>query len=192
MNDNNAVDYKDHVIRVGCYDLNPREECTNLGTMICFHNRYKLGDKHTYDHTDYSGWDEMYNALSEEYDALVVPLYMHDHSFISLSLSPFSCPWDSGQLGFICVSKRRIRDWFGVSRVTKKVLNRATSCIMDEVREYEAFINGCHWKFEINTGREIIFESHSYYSSMSSAVCAAMSYINDRVIALQRPDESPR
>lgn len=28
---------------------NPREDNDNFGTMICFHSRYSLGDKHTYD-----------------------------------------------------------------------------------------------------------------------------------------------
>ncbi len=40
----------------------PREWC-NLGKMICFHKRYDLGDKHDYDHNDYSGWDEMEKAI---------------------------------------------------------------------------------------------------------------------------------
>ncbi|WP_180902481.1 hypothetical protein [Martelella soudanensis] len=28
--------------------MNPRVECDTLGTMICWHPRYNLGDKHRY------------------------------------------------------------------------------------------------------------------------------------------------
>lgn len=37
----------------------------------------------------------------------VYPLYMYQHSGTALSLEPFTCPWDSGQVGFVLVSKRR-------------------------------------------------------------------------------------
>ena len=30
----------------------------NLGTMICFHRRYDLGDKHDYNHVEYDSWSE--------------------------------------------------------------------------------------------------------------------------------------
>lgn len=29
--------------------LNPREDYDNLGTMVCWHRQYNLGDGHTYD-----------------------------------------------------------------------------------------------------------------------------------------------
>jgi hypothetical protein len=46
--------------------------------------------------------DEWYNEqikkLVEDH-WFVFPVYMYEHSGIALSLEPFSCPWDSGQLG---------------------------------------------------------------------------------------------
>lgn len=33
------------------------------------------------------------------------PLYMYAHSGVALSLGPFSCPWDSGQVGFVRVKR---------------------------------------------------------------------------------------
>lgn len=80
----------------------------NLGTMICFHRRYDLGDKHSYSSDDYSSWEEMKKAIiKEENPAVILPLYMYEHSGISISTSPFSCPWDSGQIGFVLVSKKK-------------------------------------------------------------------------------------
>jgi hypothetical protein len=31
----------------------------------------------------------------------ILPLYLYDHSGITISTKPFGCPWDSGQVGFI-------------------------------------------------------------------------------------------
>ena len=42
--------YKGYRITLSHDDLgeSPREECDNFGTMICWHNRYIIGDKHNY------------------------------------------------------------------------------------------------------------------------------------------------
>lgn len=45
---------------------NPREECDNLGTMICFHNRYRLGDEHHYEDPQ-----QALRRLAEEVDPTV-------------------------------------------------------------------------------------------------------------------------
>lgn len=99
---------------------------SNYTTLICFHRNYRLGDKHDYDHNDYSGWDEMEAAIRRKEKDVVwmKPLYLYDHSGITISTSPFSCPWDSGQVGFAIVTKRSIRELYGCKYVTKKVLDK--------------------------------------------------------------------
>ena len=109
-------------------DNNPDSprEWDNMGTMICFHGRYNLGDKHNYDHRDYSGWEEMETAIiKNESPAVILPLYLYDHSGITISTSPFSCGWDSGQIGFIFVSKEKLRKEYGVKRITKDIIQKA-------------------------------------------------------------------
>ena len=82
--------------------VNPRLDFDNLGKMICFHKRYNLGDEHNIDPVDFNGWDDMAVHLTKAHDAAVIlPLFLYDHSGITLQTSPFSCPWDSGQIGFI-------------------------------------------------------------------------------------------
>ena len=97
-----------YIIKVETDDdpLNPREEYDNMGTMVCFHKRYVLGDKHEYKESDYNGWGELEKAITRKEDAAVLlPIFMYDHSGITIQTRPFSCPWDSGQVGFIFVSK---------------------------------------------------------------------------------------
>ena len=38
---------------------------------------------------------------------IILPLYLYDHSGISMKTTPFSCQWDSGQVGWIYVEKKK-------------------------------------------------------------------------------------
>ena len=174
----------------------PRE-WDNLGTMVCFHGRHNLGDKHDYKFPEdffldllddshdelvandgftsrlYYFWkqeivdngdladglaiqflgiieDETYPKLGDEFPAarfgrmiaegnsvwideflddaeegelqdildsldkyIILPLYLYDHSGITMSTGPFSCPWDSGQVGWIYAPKQKFIDETG-------------------------------------------------------------------------------
>jgi hypothetical protein len=116
---------------------NPREECVNFGTMACWHRRYRLGDEQP---------EEYLRGIS---DAIVLPIYLYDHSDIAISTAPFSCPWDSGQVGFISVSKAKVREEFGVKRITAKVREKAEEILRGEVKDYDKYLRGEVWAFEI-------------------------------------------
>lgn len=127
------------------YDEHPNcpRSWHNLGTMICFHRRYSLGDKHNYDHNDYSGWGEMEEAIiKNENVAVILPLYLYDHSGITISTSPFDCRWDSGKIGFIFVSKETLRKEYSVKRITKDIIEKATNVLKREVETYDQFLTG--------------------------------------------------
>jgi len=83
----------------------------NLGTMVCFHNRYNLGDKHDYNSNDYNGWDEMEkDIIKRENVGVILPLYLYDHSGITMNTTGFSCRFDSGQVGFIFVNEKKCKE----------------------------------------------------------------------------------
>ena len=127
----------------------PRE-WDNLGKMVCFHGRYDLGDKHDYDHNDYNGWEEMKNAIIKEEDVCVIlPLYLYDHSGITMSTSPFSCQWDSGQVGWIFVSKKDVRKEYGVKRIDQKLIDKVTEVLVGEVKTYNMYLMGDVYGYKI-------------------------------------------
>ena len=128
---------------------NPRND-DNLGTMVCFHNRYSLGDKHNYNSKDYSGWDEMKRAIiKNENVGVILPLYLYDHSGITMNTTGFSCPWDSGQVGFIFVSKKKILEEYGGKIVTKQLKDRITKYLVGEVETYDKYLTGEVYGFEV-------------------------------------------
>lgn len=131
----------------------PRE-WDNFGTMICFHGRYDLGDKHNYNADDYSGWEEMEKAIRKDYGkgAVVLPLYLLDHGRVQISTTSFKgeiARWDSGQIGFIAVSKKDILDNFGGKIVTQKTKEKAVKLLDAEVETYGYYVEGDVYGFRI-------------------------------------------
>jgi hypothetical protein len=127
----------------------PRED-DNLGTMVCFHSRYDLGDKHDYNHNDYRGWDEMKKAIiKNEKVGVILPLYLYDHSGITMNTTGFSCSWDSGQVGFIFISKKKMLEEYGGKIVTAKLKQQVTEYLKGEVKTYDQYLTGDVYGYRI-------------------------------------------
>ena len=127
------------------YDNTPESprDWDNLGRMVCFHRRYNLGDDHNYRSSDYNSWAGIAEAIEKDYDvAVMLPLYLYDHSGITISTSPFSCPWDSGQIGWIFATKEDVRKEFGVKRISKKMIERVEKILLAEVEIYDKYLTG--------------------------------------------------
>lgn len=193
--------------------LNNPRDWDNFGTMVCWHNRYDLGDNHNfYDNGDFLrilveenihklGYrieelkgrhfenytvekningeyvivdgddvlfgmyfetkeeaeeeienlkDNYFNELFEndyfsddelleliEEFCVILPLYLYDHSGITISTSEFSCSWDSQQVGWIYVSHDDIVKNFGLLDIEK-----AKKALINEVEVYDEYIRG--------------------------------------------------
>jgi hypothetical protein len=140
--------------------LNPREEYDNMGTMLCMHKRYSLGDEHDYRHEDYDGWEALEAAITKEEDtAIILPLFLYDHSGITISTKPFSCRWDSSNIGFIFVSKDKVRSEYGVKRLSNRVLELAENVLHQEVKTYDQYLTGDVWGYIIKDENDEEIES---------------------------------
>jgi hypothetical protein len=120
--------------------LDPRD-WDNLGTMVCSHGRYSLGDEQAENVDSYRNWDE-WEAGEIPKGSVCLPLYLYDHSGITMDTKSFSCPWDSGQVGYIYCSPERIRNEFGVKRISKKLRRRVEECLKSEVTTYDQYLTG--------------------------------------------------
>lgn len=121
-------------------DCESPREWDNMGTMICNHRRYNLGDE-SFNPEHYNGWEDMREQLEKD-NAVVLPLYLYDHSGITMNTTGFSCPWDSGQVGFIVVSREKILKEYGGTRLTKKKIEKARKCLIGEVETYDQYLCG--------------------------------------------------
>jgi len=126
--------------------MSPRRDCDCFGVMVCFHRRYDLGDKHDLRSEDFGGWDGVAAHLKSELGAaIVLPLYLYDHSGITMSTGKFSCPWDSGQVGFIYVTKEKIQAEYG--EVNADTMKKAEALLESEVEVYDQYLTGDVWGY---------------------------------------------
>ena len=119
----------------------PRE-WDNFGKIICFHPRYDLGDKH-----DMSK-EELLETVQRE-DVIALPLYLYDHSGITMNTSGFSCPWDSGKVGYIYITYEKIKKEYNKKRVTKSLVNKVIKYLRQEVKTYDDHLTGNVYGFVI-------------------------------------------
>jgi len=120
----------------------PRED-DNLGTLVYGHRRYVLGEEEAWNVDDYTNWTDW--KKGELGDAIALPVYLYDHSGLSVSTNrhyPFDCPWDSGQLGWIYVSRAKAREWLGYKRISKQRERQVLEYLQNEVKVFDAYLRG--------------------------------------------------
>jgi hypothetical protein len=122
---------------------NPRTDCDNFGTMLCAHGRYNLGDK------QFRTSEQIEDELAENNAVVKLPLYLYDHSGITMNTTGFSCPWDSGQVGIIYVDKKGILEATGGKILTKKRLEHAKRLLQGEVETYDQYLRGKVYGFVV-------------------------------------------
>lgn len=174
-----TIEYKDFTINIHQDDgpMNPRD-WDNLGTMVCFHNRYDLGDD---SNIDIDGLKE----IVARKDVIALPLYLYDHSGIWMRTNrsyPFNCPWDSGQVGYIYVDYTTIRKEYSCKYVTKSIINKVVNCLVNEVEAYSQYISGDVWGYSIEDPEgEHVDSCYGYYDT-SDMIKECESIIDDNIL----------
>ena len=215
------------------FPLNPREDYDNFGTMICFHNKYILGDDNNFssvrdlflkilfkeyenkplrdnkllqfiisnkatdiyvsidEHENYNFYtrfdsssqfdkypdkvvskielenetptdyiellldalydEEMYEIIVDIEDIVILPLYLLDHSGLSISTHSFNDRWDSGHVGYIYCTKEKIIEEYG--KFNDYTIAKAKQVLETEVEFYDHYLKGdtyCFSLYDIN------------------------------------------
>jgi hypothetical protein len=135
------------------YPESPRE-WDNLGVVIIFHKRYDFGDTDTpISADDYSNWDEMEEGIKEQLKPLVLlPVYMYEHSGITINTTGFTCRWDSGQVGFIYTTNEKIDEagcYIKESETWDDYIERIRSYLQGEIKTLDNYITGNVYGFTI-------------------------------------------
>ena len=140
------------------YAQSPREDGDMLGIIAYKHNKYVLGEEEIDDPIDWlefmTGQEEkgIYNnerlaelesIFFDMYYAL--PLYLYDHSGITISTSSFGCRWDSGKVGYIYTTKERIK-LLGAPE------DRIVSGLEGEIKEFNSYLTGEVYGYDSEAG----------------------------------------
>ena len=141
---------------------NPRD-WDNVCTMVCFHRRYNLGDKHNYDDSDeffddilhdvcemkYEDFQELsteekYRLAYESNKIYIKELNLYDHSGLTISTSsghPYNDRWDASCVGWIYVSKEKtMAQWDEIPEENWREI--AAYYVNKEVKVYDQYLRG--------------------------------------------------
>lgn len=166
--------YQGHTIKI-YHDPDaesPRAWC-NLGKLICWHRRYRLGDSHPFDSPeaflrDLAGVSDQSNLsmdrLRDRADrkSVLLPVFLYDHSGLAMNTIGFHCPWDSGQVGYVYVTLEAVRTEFGVKRVTKALHEKAEDILRAEIVSYDAYLSGRVYGYVIERDGEEVDASWGF------------------------------
>ena len=91
--------------------------------------------------------ETMLNVISKKY--IMLPLYLLDHSGLAMRTVSFHDPWDSGQVGWIYVSKEDALKAFEAAEMTPKIREMIKKALRDEVEIYDAYLRGECYGYEL-------------------------------------------
>jgi len=154
-------EYKGFTIKILLDDVNdsPRD-WDNAGKMVCWHSRYNLGDEQPKESPN------EYMAHITEKNFIILPVYIYDHSGITISTSykhPYNDRWDAGQVGWIYISKKdAVKEW-GKKIFTKNVEKRATEYLRGEVKTYDDYLRGNVYGYQVCDEDEVIDSVWGFY-----------------------------
>jgi hypothetical protein len=136
-------------------DENPESprEWDNFGVMICWHNRYNLGDDNGKGNCQRQFPEpEDFTEFEKENKLIKLPLRLYEHSGISMSTSnsyPYNDIWDSGQVGWIFITYENIKKKFNCKRITKTIKEKVINNLIGEVKTYDAYLTGQVYGFRV-------------------------------------------
>ena len=136
---------------------NPRAIFDSFGTLYTWNPRYAIGcagdiyNENPHEFIEFLAFHVLHmkaNANSVEIideireNICMVPVYIYDHSGITIQTTPFSCPWDSGQIGWIYVTKDKC--------IQENVeFKHAEELLKSEIEQLNQYLTGDVWGYTI-------------------------------------------
>jgi hypothetical protein len=113
--------------------------------FVMAHKRYDLPNEIDFPFDDHDSWEETSVELFKDYN-WVFPVYMLDHGGTRLSLKSFNDPWDSGIVGFICLSMSEASSNFALGTDWD---DKARQVAEEDLEEYDNWMNGNVFGFRL-------------------------------------------
>lgn len=157
-----TINYKGYTITIDeSWDIESPRERDNLWWMVCDHKRYDLWDEKAPTEIDYydrelqqhtyrgcNDWEDVAKQLHNENNiAVILPLSLYDHSWISMRVWVASW-YDSWQVWFIYATIEDIRKEYGVQRISKQLIKKIEWILEQEVAIYSQYLE---WDYYYTT-----------------------------------------
>lgn len=165
------------------YPENPRELSDPISHIACLkHPRYILGDEQV----DADEWEDF---LSEVMPTAVafLPLYLFDHSGLRISTRPFSCKWDSFQIGYVFLFPEKLQE-FGIEldANTEEGKEKARQILENEVKEYDRYLSGEVYDLRLFHKGEHLFSIGNFVDDLDYVELCAKEEMEDEYERLSK------
>jgi len=167
----------------GC---NPRCD-DNLGVLSWWHRRYDFKEdrdgKQLWREIDREGESENYGEPVHEddlrrSDLIYLPVYMYDHSGITVNTGGFHCPWDSGQLGWIWCTKEAARLTWPNTK-DEQLVALAEDRLRAEIKSWDLFLTGQVYGYEVWLDGELVDSCWGFLGDWETeALVQAKGYVD--------------
>lgn len=149
--------------------LNPRKEYDNATTIVHWHRRYDLGDK-----VEQVLAAELIESAHENGNPIlaILPLYLFDHSGISVSVTSFNDRFDSGQVGWAFITKSN-SDKMGYEGLSTEEYE---NIIKGEIETFDHYLRGNVYGYIVESRNGSELEScWGFIGSMDDALAEGKS-----------------
>jgi len=131
-----------------------------LGEIAHWHPHYTLGSKREVrlprERTAIVDW------LKSQDRTLMLPLYLLDHSGLSIRTAPFGDPWDSSHVGFIFTTLDRYKEMVE-SPPRRYWKAHARGLMTDEVKILNQYLAGDVWGYIVKDGDDVLDSCGGFY-----------------------------
>ena len=96
-------------------------------------------------------------AIMRKLGYVILPLHIYDHGGVSMNTVSYTCPWDSGQVGFVYATPEKIKNEF--KTVNGGVLQHVEEIISSEIATYSDYLEGEVYGFYIVDNSDNLIDS---------------------------------
>lgn len=125
---------------------NPRGTDNWLGHFVMYHNKYDFSDEEI--KRKFPDIEDLYDYF-EQTKCVKLPVYMLDHSGLTISTSSFNDPWDSGCVGVIFLSEEEIKKYLGKSIITREDYDNIITILSKEIDYLDIWVRGDIYGFVV-------------------------------------------
>lgn len=129
------------------------------------------------DAVDTLSTEALLEILNAQKDIVMLPLFLYDHSGITMRTSGFSCPWDTSIVGWIYADKAMIEAEYG--SFTKESVTTATALLQAEVKSYDLYLTGQCYGYSLYDGEEEIESSYDFLGDLDDFTDELKSILPD-------------
>lgn len=129
---------------------------------IFINNKFNILERESYYSLTDKEIDKIYKWIDK--NIIYLPLYLYDHSWITINTTWFSCRWDSWQVWYIYVHRDDILEEFNNNKLFKKIKDKTYSLLKNEVKVFDKYLQWDFYYYKIESRNIVIKDWKNFYS----------------------------